>query len=203
MTRSTYYRKVIKVSEQIIRADSLNEAHFYQLQSSILAQLSPDEQQNFKPLHDIFSSYQRTLNHVILLERDFIKQVVKIDPPSGKILNKAETKANWTYWMGTQPAAYGSRGTGKAYELKNKLMAFYDLCIDSNKKWEVENTIVSHNYPIVPKELIEREKRVLSWEEHTFKGPLIANLAYLEGLQLDLCQTMEEELLRIGLKVQE
>jgi gliding motility-associated protein GldM len=126
-------------------------------------------------------------DHIIAME-----EIAGKDPQTGEIERKDELEKNYQYWMGEQDLANGGRGSGEAYELRNKIDEFkayirtiYNANVkDESRKMEEDQL----------EDQVGQGGETKSWEKHTFDGPVVANMAMLEALKVDIFEK-EKELL--------
>ncbi|WNJ16245.1 GldM family protein [Pontibacter sp. G13] len=106
---------------------------------------------------------------------------------------KDELEVNYQYWMGLDEDANERRGNGKAFDLRDELDAYGDFIhgfyasIGDSALEEIEPELMQDPKPD-PKDPGKR------WEQYTFQGPVVGNLATLEALKLHILN-QEKELL--------
>lgn len=96
-----------------------------------------------------------------------------------------ELERNYAYWMGTDEMANGRRGNGKAKELKDQLDGYFSFIHQMYQAQITEGMEVEKRELETPKSLLDPGKQ---WEQHTFEGPVVANVAILEALKMDIRQ---------------
>jgi gliding motility-associated protein GldM len=112
------------------------------------------------------------------------------DETTGEIEKKDELEKNYQYWMGDNDVANGGRGNGKAFELRNN-MDQYNAFLR-----KVYNDNVKDKERQLPERKLEdqvgKEGKTKSWEQYTFDGPVVANMAMLEALKVDVLEKQKE-----------
>lgn len=131
------------------------------------------------------------------------------DPKTGEILRKDETELNHNFFMGAAGGeeANGGRGAGKAFELRNKINAYYKTLMDIHNAGITVDTAKWKAAEFTIQDQKAEDGQAVTWENHTFHGPIVANFAMLEALKADIYQK-ENKLLndyaaRLGMKPRE
>ena len=135
----------------------------------------------------------RSLALVSLLNShiDSMTNIAGMDPETGELLKKDELEKNYQYWMGSDDLTNDGRGNGKAFELRNQIDDFAKFVT------EIYNGNANDENQIELEKLEDEEGvdgEVKSWEKYTFDAPVIANMAMLEALKVDVFEK-EKELL--------
>ncbi|MEL7342070.1 MAG: hypothetical protein AAGM67_16430, partial [Bacteroidota bacterium] len=119
------------------------------------------------------------------------------DPETGELEKKDELEKNLQYWMkgaDGDELANGGRGGGQAYKLRNDIDQY------------TKDLVAIYNFNAVDSARIndaELQTRLLqdtlgtdgdpkSWERYTFDAPVVANMAILEALKLDIYEKQKE-----------
>lgn len=117
------------------------------------------------------------------------------DPETGKLLSIDQTETNYQYWMGQgdEEEANDGRGSGKAFGLRNNLNDYAKFIVDiyninlSDSARATGALKAEEEYIAVdPSTDITHGGEAKSWESFTFEGPVIANMATLEAIKLDV-----------------
>lgn len=131
------------------------------------------------------------------------------DPKTGEILRKDETELNHNFFMGAGGGEEqnGGRGAGKAFELRNKINAYYKTLMDIHNAGTTVDTAKWKAAEFSIQDQKAEDGQAVTWEKHTFHGPIVANFAMLEALKADIYQK-ENKLLndyaaRLGMKPRE
>ena len=131
------------------------------------------------------------------------------DPKTGEILRKDETELNHNFFMGAGGGEEqnGGRGAGKAFELRNKINAYYKTLMDIHNLGTTVDTAKWKAAEFTIQDQKAEDGQAVTWEKHTFHGPIVANFAMLEALKADIYQK-ENKLLndyaaRLGMKPRE
>ncbi|MEM6264398.1 MAG: GldM family protein, partial [Bacteroidota bacterium] len=134
-----------------------------------------------------------------------MRKIGKYDTATGLIEKKDELDLNWKYWMGTGDGEaknpipdYSPQGEGEAMKLRDEIDGYYGYLVNlynsqlkgddaaSQMKKLEEEKLKNHDGP--------SKEENKSWEKNTFEGPVVANLAVLEALKIDVYKK-EKELL--------
>ncbi len=131
------------------------------------------------------------------------------DPKTGEILRKDETELNHNFFMGAGGGEEqnGGRGAGKAFELRNKINAYYKTLMDIHNAGTTVDTAKWKAAEFTIQDQKAEDGQSVTWEKNTFNGPIVANFAMLEALKADIYQK-ENKLLndyaaRLGMKPRE
>lgn len=105
---------------------------------------------------------------------------------SGFIQNKADIEKGQAYFLGDDPLANGGQGSGIGSELSAKLNDFTETC----NQVRIKHTNNLEKF-ISPTQLSSDDE--VTWEYATFHSkPLIAHLAMMEKLKLDISEMSRE-----------
>ena len=140
---------------------------------------------------DMIKSNSLALVEKLNVHMDSMYAIAGVDPETGEIENKAELEANYQYWMGSDDLANNGRGNGKAYELREEIEDYFAFIT------KVYNENASEENQIEAEKLEDREQpggEIKTWERYTFDAPVVANMAMLEALKVDVFEK-EKELL--------
>ncbi len=119
--------------------------------------------------------------------------IAQPDPETGEYGKKDELEKNLQYWMvgadGDEQANDG-RGGGEGYKLRNAFDQYYaELAEIYNYNVKGDSLKIT---PEVLKDTIGTTGETKSWERYTFDAPVIANMAVLEALKLDVYEKQKE-----------
>ncbi|MCI4671075.1 MAG: hypothetical protein MRZ79_23255 [Bacteroidia bacterium] len=137
---------------------------------------------------------------IIAFHEDTLEQIAGKDEVTGKIENKGESEKNYQYWMGrgSEENQNDGRGAKAAYQLHQDLDSYIDKLVG------VYNAIIPDSTPELrldatneylakdPEETLDGEAK--TWERYTFHNPVVANLALLEALKLDILKKEKQTL---------
>lgn len=146
-------------------------------------------------LKDTLEDIRNQTQNMIAVLNDHIREMEAIadyDPKEKDFRKKDELELNYQYWMGDNDESNDRRGNGFAMKLRDEL----------NQHFRSLNTlynsqIIDDSLKITPRQLEDPtnsndpNKR---WEQYTFEGPVMANLATLEAIKIDVLR-QEKELL--------
>lgn len=122
------------------------------------------------------------------------------DSVTGKVTKKDELDKNYKYWMGQTGEAqlenandFGPRGGGKAIMLRGHIekhtrdiIAIYNANLRGEgseaRKLKVEDFLLTDHVELTATGEPNPDYNE-SWEQHNFKGPVVANIAYLQALK--------------------
>lgn len=131
---------------------------------------------------------------------DYMYFLGKKDSITGKITKKDELDKNYKYWMGQSGDAqlenkndFGPRGSGKAVMLRDQienhtkdLIAIYNANLrgegSEKRKLKLEDYMLVDHVELTATGEPNTEYNQ-SWEQYNFKGPVVANIAYLQALK--------------------
>jgi gliding motility-associated protein GldM len=123
-----------------------------------------------------------------------MEALAKWEEATRQYLNPDELERNFRYWMGTDEMAQQRRGNGAAAGLRDSLDRYFSVLAGIyNGQTRQESERISPKILKDP-EAAGREDKARRWEQHTFDGPVVANLATLEALKIDVYR-QEKELL--------
>ncbi len=144
----------------------------------------------------------RTRGVIGLLEihLDSMERLARWDEELEEYRRKDEQELNFRYWMGKDELAHDRRGNGEARSLRDSLDGYFGyLNRLYNSQIKADSLRQAPNLTADPPSRLDPEKR---WEESTFEGPVVGNLATLEALKLDVYRRQKELLdlfnLRLG-----
>ncbi|MEO0895276.1 MAG: GldM family protein [Bacteroidota bacterium] len=107
---------------------------------------------------------------------------------------KDQTEDNYQYWLGNNEEANDLRGNGAAIGLRDQFNAYFKTFN------QIFNSQVTDSLHRPTKQLQDPENNLAegrkSWEQKTFEGPVVANMATLEAMKLEVWQE-EKDLLDI------
>jgi gliding motility-associated protein GldM len=128
----------------------------------------------------------RTLHTLSLLDQhiDTMEVLADYAPELGDYRRKDEQEANRRYWMGTDELANRRRGNGQAARLRDSLDTYFQFLHTLYQSQIVDDSFRQELMLTQdPASQLDPGKR---WEAYTFDGPVIANLATLEALKVDV-----------------
>ncbi|MEO0473533.1 MAG: GldM family protein, partial [Bacteroidota bacterium] len=116
------------------------------------------------------------------------------DSLTGKLENKSETEKNYQYWMGIGDADTKNegRGEGQAFELRNKMNDYFEYLAtiyNANVK-KAEDKITAKQL----EDQVGLGGESKTWEKFNFDAPVVANVAILEALKLDVFEQQKQTL---------
>lgn len=146
----------------------------------------------------------RTRSVITLIEQhlDTIEAMAEWDPELAEYIRKDEQEENLRYWMGRDESANQRRGNGQAYALRDSFDHYFMYLTDLHNSQVVDSLRIEPTLTQDPQSTLDPGKR---WEESTFEGPVVGNLATLEALKLEIYRRQQSllELLntRLGVNV--
>lgn len=138
----------------------------------------------------------RTLAITRMLDRhnQEMESIADFDPEKNDFKKKDEQEKNYRYWMGDEEAN-DRRGNGAAYSLRDSLDAYFSFVSSMyNSQVKVDSMKKEAHKLADPAESSEDENK--RWEQYTFEGPVIGNMASLEALKIDVLRE-EKKLLEL------
>ena len=137
-------------------------------------------------LNDIRQSTQQ-LMQLLNTHIGEMNELADWDSAKHRYTRMGETEKNFQYWMGEEEDSQAGRGNGAAYELREKINRYAAklaaICNAQRKKGD--KAFASQ---LVGEVTETKEGITKSWERYTFEGPVIANMATLEALKIDIYQ---------------
>lgn len=100
--------------------------------------------------------------------------------------NPDELERNFQYWMGTDESAQQRRGNGAAANLRDSLDGYFEQLTHIYNSQIKDPALKIRPPQIAAPTVSGRMTAPPSWEQHTFDGPVVANLATLEALKIDV-----------------
>ncbi|RMG28885.1 MAG: hypothetical protein D6730_04890, partial [Bacteroidetes bacterium] len=176
-----------KLNTSAITAQENTDAFIKSMKQEIRDEIENENKRTNEGLLDTLDQIKERRNEMLSLLSNHIekmKEIADYDPETGEYGKKDEIEVNYRYWMGNNDLANGGRGNGAAFELRNKFDEFEEYIAaiyNANVKDE------SQKY--TPHKLQDKrgmDGEMKSWEKYTFDGPVIANLAMLEALKMDV-----------------
>ena len=144
----------------------------------------------------------RTRSVITLIEQhlDTIEAMADWDPELAEYIRKDEQEENLRYWMGRDESANQRRGNGQAYALRDSFDHYFMYLADLHNSQVVDSLRIEPTLTQDPQSTLDPGKR---WEESTFEGPVVGNLATLEALKLEIYRRQQSllELLNTRLGV--
>jgi gliding motility-associated protein GldM len=203
----------LNVSAEILNAfenikDKLNKSAQNALQNSdsfmksmreeIKEEMENEGKMDNKGLLDTLTQVENKTSEMIGILNNHLDKMTEIagrDEETGKLEKKDETEKNIQYWMGkgAEQEANDGRGSAEAYQLHQDLDAYVKYIVDlhnSQIKGE-ENQDQKLNFEeekmtADPDKSESVSKQAKKWEYFTFEGPVVANMATLEAMKLDI-----------------
>ncbi|RMG19219.1 MAG: hypothetical protein D6730_21945 [Bacteroidetes bacterium] len=123
-----------------------------------------------------------------------MEQLAEYDPQTYIYKNKEEQEKNYRYWMGSDETANGRRGNGQARALRDRLDAYYQYLGQMyNAQLKADSLRKAPRRVQDPTTSTDEGKR---WEQYSFEGPVVANMATLEALKIEVFRE-EKQLLEL------
>lgn len=142
---------------------------------------------------DLIDTEVRNLLNLLQLHTDTMEALANFDPERMAYRNPDELDDNFRYWMGYPEEANERRGNGAASQLRDELnqvfSRLHDLSGMEGEPAQIQEPVPNPEDP---------GKR---WEQHTFEGPVLANLATLEALRLEVLRRQQASLEKLGERV--
>ncbi|MEL6674058.1 MAG: GldM family protein [Bacteroidota bacterium] len=174
-----------------------------------------------KGLLDTIPAVQGEAGKIIELIEGYVvkmEEIAKKDPQTQKLQSIDETEKNLQYWMGEGAAQESNpfqisgstvyHGGGEAYKLRQELEKYYNYIVDMYNSQIGRSPKDSAATPLKINDLPfpadqgsgqgSNDETAKSWEKKTFDGPVIANLAQLEALKMDVFDAEQKLLEKFG-----
>ncbi|MEO1448193.1 MAG: hypothetical protein AAFV07_01630 [Bacteroidota bacterium] len=146
----------------------------------------------------------RTGQLIASLDRHMVEMeaIAKYDDELEDYIRKDEQEKNYQYWMGADEEANERRGNGAARMLRDSLNEYFTYLNTLHNSQVPDSTRQQADLLKEPQKSKDPGKR---WEQYTFEGPVVANMATLEGMKIDIFRR-EKQLLdllntRLGINI--
>lgn len=164
-----------------------------QMQAEIDREVQNQGKRDNVGLTDTLAQVRARTRHLLALldqHADTMEVLADYDPQLGEYRHKDELEANQRYWMGPDEDANQRRGTGQAARLRDSLDAYFRY-LHALYDAQVKNDSFRQALRLTeePNSRLDPGRR---WEGQTFGGPVIANLASLEALKVDVLRREKE-----------
>ena len=187
-----------KLNKSAQNALSNSETFLKSMKEEINKEMEVEKKMDNKGLLDTLDQIKGETSGMIALLNKHIDEMTEIagkDPETGKLLKKDETEKNIQYWMGNgrEQEANEGRGSAEAYKLHQELDDYVKYIVDLHnsqiKGAENQDQMLSFEKEKMtndPDKEASDSKEAKKWEYFTFEGPVIANMATLEAMKLDI-----------------
>ena len=131
----------------------------------------------------------RTNKLVELLDihRQKMEDIAQFDFEKHTYTHKDELEKNYQYWMGEDEMANERRGSGEASKLRDSLNEYFSWLAQVYNS-QIKEEVNKIQAPLVQDPQEDPEDPNKRWEQYTFEGPVISNLATIEALKIDVHQ---------------
>jgi len=128
----------------------------------------------------------RTRGMMKLIQRHVLamENIGEYDPEIGDYVRREEMEDNYQYWMGTDEEANQRRGNGEAQALRDSLDS-YSTFLTALYNGQVKLDSLQKR-PVLQEDPKGGEDPDKRWEQATFEGPVVANMATLEAMKVDI-----------------
>lgn len=174
--------------------------HGSALQASLIEEINREveregNRRNIGLLDTLGQIENRTRSLLTLLDHhaDTLETIASFDEERMAYRRPDETEKNFSYWMGYPQEANDRRGNAAAKDLRDSLNAYFRF-LHLAARMEGDPATVADPRP-------NPEDPGKRWEQYTFEGPVLANLATLEALRLEVLRRQQASLEKIGERV--
>jgi len=179
-----------RLKESASQAENNNRGFIKILNAEIDRQVRNEGKVENEGLLDTLSFIHTRTDEVLDQVEQHIQEMEKLaqyDPETQEFVKKEEMDKNYVYWMGETEEANERRGEGQARILRDVLDAY------ANYLTEIYNSQISSDSLKQTPRLREDPKNSSKdpgkrWEQYTFEGPVVANLATLEAIKVEVLQ---------------
>lgn len=175
-------------------ASELSDDFIGQMQSGIDEEIQKKGKMDNAGLKDTLEQiHEKTEAMVNLLNKHILEmeELAGQDEETGEYKKMDEVDQNYRYWMGANEESAQRRGDGEAKDLRDKIDEFNSY-LTAIANAQLPDSLKTDPISIQdPQDPLDPRKR---WEQATFDGPVVANLATLEGLKIDIYR-QEKQLL--------
>jgi gliding motility-associated protein GldM len=197
----------LRLQEAATEADAHSVSFIGQMKQEIDREINREGKQTNAGLLDSLDLIRgRTLEMLRELEvhQAEMEKIADYDPELQDFRVKDEQEKNYHYWMGDNDEANERRGNGQAMQLREQLDDYFTFLAEVYNAQVKSDSfrITAYQTSDPAPTLTDADKR---WEQYTFEGPVLANMASLEAIKIDLFR-QEKQLLdllntRLGVNV--
>lgn len=178
-----------RLKESASQAEINNQGFIKILNNEIDRQIKHEGKTANQGLIDTLAQVQKRTDEILAkidVHVGEMEILAQYDPEKEEFVKKEELDKNYVYWMGESEEANERRGEGQAKELREDLDEYVTFLSNIyNSQVEDESLKKTPALRADPKSKKDPGKR---WEQYTFEGPVVANLATLEALRVDVLQ---------------
>ncbi len=132
------------------------------------------------------------LRYLDSLEKE-LEQIADFDSEQLQYRRADESEENLRFWMGYPEEENDGRGNGAALVLRNALNKYFSL-VHASSRAEGQPAVIQDPRP-------NRDQPAPRWERYTFEGPVLANLATLEAIKLEVQRRQQAALQRMAQRI--
>ena len=122
-----------------------------------------------------------------------LEKIADFDTEKLQYRRADESEENLRFWLGYPEESNDGRGNGAALVLRNALDQYFSLLHGASGA-EGQPALIQDPAP-------GRDQPALRWERHTFEGPVLANLATLEAIKLEVQRRQQAALQRMAQRI--
>ncbi len=191
-----------QLKQSAVAANANTDLYIANMKQAILKEMEHEGKMDNAGLRDTLDQIRnQTLSTIQLINGHIEKmeEIAEYDPVKKEFIRKDELEENYQYWMGGNEEANDRRGNGKAKALRDHLDDYYQYLTTLHNSQITKDSLHLQATTIKdPESSHDQQKR---WEQHTFEGPVVANIASLEAMKIDvyrqekkLLETLNERL---------
>ncbi|MEZ4825997.1 MAG: hypothetical protein R3C61_06845 [Bacteroidia bacterium] len=195
-----------KLNKSAQTALTNSESFMASMKEEINSEITNEGKRSNEGLLDTLDQIKGKTSALIgLLDNHIAKmtEIAGVNPETGQLEKKDETEKNLQYWMGLgkEQELNEGRGNGEAHKLHQELDGYTKYLVDMYNaqlrdpkvpKLKLEEEYLTQD----PEQSTTQDKQKKTWEFFTFEGPVIANMATLEAMKLDIYEK-EKNLLNL------
>ena len=181
----TRVRQQLKLSAEDVNQGSMD--FISSMKAEIDREIKNEGKRDNEGLKDTLDQIRaRTMSILSLIaeHNQEMEKMAKYDEEEGDYTFKDEAEKNYRYWMGNEEAN-DRRGNGAAMPLRDSIDGYFAFL---NRIYNSQ--MMNDSLKVTPKTLRDPENKsddkTKKWEQYTFEGPVIGNMATLEALKLEM-----------------
>lgn len=185
-----------KLNKSAQNALSNSDAFITSMKEEIKEEIANEGKRSNEGLLDTLDQIKgKTAQLIGTLENHISKmtEIAGVNPETGQLEKKDETEKNEQYWLGVgkEQEANDGRGNAEAFKLHQEMDSYIKYLVDiyngqlkdpKATRQKLEEEYMTQD----PEATATLDKEAKNWERFTFEGPVIANMATLEAMKLDV-----------------
>lgn len=141
------------------------------------------------PTSDLYPQLERqAMDLMILLEQAeaYLLEVGEYGTEKSEVLRKSDFGVNMAWWLGEDPMVNEQNGNGLGWEVWRGFRRWGKMATEKLQEKSTDSQKRMERWILPP--TVEHQGQPESWVMYTFSGPLVANLAMIEALKVDVIE---------------